>query len=125
MTSVVHSLLLTLRTLTRSCAALQLEILALRHQLAVLQRSRPRRVRLAKADRCLWVMLSRLWTGWRTALVIVKPETVIAWHRRIERCVSRHLTGRPAVAAASASVHSRILRRDRLGGVVHEYALAA
>jgi hypothetical protein len=63
MISVLHSLLLSLRTLTRSRAALHLEILALRHQLAVLQRSRPHRVRLAKADRWLWVLLSRLWTG--------------------------------------------------------------
>src|SRR5437870_3975611 len=39
-------------------------------------------LRLATTDRCVWVMLSRLWTGWRTELVIVKPETVIAWHRR-------------------------------------------
>ena len=82
MTSVVRSLLLTLRTLARSRAALHLEILALRHQLDVLQRTRPSRVRLAKTDSWLWVVLARLWTGWRTALVIVKPETVIAWHRR-------------------------------------------
>src|SRR5216683_7056029 len=80
--SVLVSLLLTLRTWARSRAALQLELLALRHQLHVLQRSRPRRLRLAKADRWLWVVLSRILTGWRTALVIVKPETVIAWHRR-------------------------------------------
>jgi hypothetical protein len=39
-------------------------------------------MRLAKTDRCLWGLLSHIWTGWRTALVIVKPETVIAWHRR-------------------------------------------
>jgi hypothetical protein len=38
-------------------------------------------VRLAKTDRSLWVVLAHLWTAWRTALVIVKPETVIAWHR--------------------------------------------
>src|SRR4030088_2259463 len=82
MTSVLLSVVLTPRTWARSRAALQLEVLALRHQLQVLQRSRPRRVRLAKTDRCLWVLLSRIWTGWRTALVIVRPETVIAWHRR-------------------------------------------
>jgi hypothetical protein len=68
--------------LARSRAALHLEVLALRHQLQVLERSRPRRLRLANADRRLWMWLSRWWTGWRTALVIVKPETVIAWHRR-------------------------------------------
>jgi hypothetical protein len=76
------SVLLTLRTWAHSRAALHLEILALRHQLQVLQRTRPLRVRLAKTDRCLWSLLSRIWTGWRTELVIVKPETVIAWHRR-------------------------------------------
>ena len=78
MMSVLLSLLLTLRTCARSRAALQLEVLALRHQLQVLQRTRPRRFRLAKTDRWLWALLSRFWPGWRTALVIVKPETVIA-----------------------------------------------
>ena len=82
MVSVLRSLLLTLRTLAYSRAALHLEILALRHQLEVLQRTRPHRVRLAKTDRMLRVMLARVWAGWRTALVLVKPETVIAWHRQ-------------------------------------------
>ena len=80
--SVLLSLLLTLRGSARTHAALQLEVLALRHQLQVLQRMRCRRLRLATADRWLWVVLSRIWTGWRTALVIVEPETVIGWHRR-------------------------------------------
>ena len=46
--------------------------------LEMLQRTRPRRVRLAKTDRWLWVMLSRLWAGWPTALVIVKPTGLSA-----------------------------------------------
>jgi hypothetical protein len=75
-------LLLIIRDSTRSRARLQLELLALRHQLQVLQRTRPRRVRLAMPDRWLWVCLSRVWTEWRTALVIVEPATVVAWHRR-------------------------------------------
>jgi hypothetical protein len=54
------SLLLTLRTWARSRAALQLEVLALRHQLQVLQRTRPRRLQLANSDRWLWVMLAHL-----------------------------------------------------------------
>jgi len=53
---------LTLRTLEYSRAPGQLEVLALRHQLEVLQRTKPRRVRLAKMERWLWVMLSRYWT---------------------------------------------------------------
>ena len=78
MTSVLVSVLAMLPGVVRSRAALHLEILALRHQLQVLQRSRPRRLRLAEIDRWLWAWLSRSWNGWRTALVIVKPETVIA-----------------------------------------------
>jgi hypothetical protein len=108
MMSVLLSVLLTLRTWAHSRAALQLEILALRHQLQVLQRARPRRVRLAKTDRCLWILLSRIWTGWRTALVIVKPETVVVWHRRSFRLwwtwKSRHRIGRRAVAALDAPI---------------------
>jgi putative transposase len=103
MMSVFLSLLLTLRGSAHSRAALQLEVLALRHQLQVLQRTRPRRLRLAMADRWLWVGLSRIWTEWRTALVIVKPETVIAWHRRGFRLFwtwkSSQRTGRPTVPA--------------------------
>jgi putative transposase len=102
MMSVLLSLLLTLRTSARSRVSLQLEVLVLRHQLQVLQRTQPRRVRLTKTDRWLWVVLSRTWTGWRTALVIVKPETVIAWHRRGFRLwwawKSRRRMGRPTVA---------------------------
>ena len=67
--------------LFRSRLALQIEILALRHQLTVYQRT-CRRPRLKPTDRLLWAWLSRIWSGWRNALVIVKPETVIAWRRR-------------------------------------------
>jgi putative transposase len=65
----------------RNRAALQFEIVALRHQLGVLHRS-VKRPRLNAADRLFWAWLSQMWSDWRTALVIVKPETVIAWHRR-------------------------------------------
>lgn len=61
-------------------AALRTEILALRQQVAVLKRKRPR-PSLRMADRVFWVILSYLWPDWRHSLVIVKPETVIAWHR--------------------------------------------
>jgi putative transposase len=69
MASVLVSVLATLRGLLRSRAALHVEVLALRHQVQVLQRSRPRRLRAVKADRCLWAWLSRTWTDWRAALV--------------------------------------------------------
>jgi len=62
---------------SRSQVALQAEILALRHQVAVLERSNHKRPQLGLPDRLLRVWLSRLWAGWRSALVIVSPETVI------------------------------------------------
>ena len=62
-------------------AAVSLENVALRHQLAVLQRS-VGRPRLHQRDRLFWVGLSQLWAGWRTSLVIVQPATVLAWHRQ-------------------------------------------
>lgn len=61
---------------------MQLENLALRHQLIVLKRSQRGRPRLDSADRWLWVWLSRFWSNWRSALLLVKPQTVIAWQRK-------------------------------------------
>jgi hypothetical protein len=74
MRSVIKSLLVTLNASLRTRVALQLEILALRHQLQVLERTRPRRVRLTRADGLLWSWRSRVW---RSAIVIVTPETVL------------------------------------------------
>ena len=65
----------------RSRAALQFEILALRHQLGVLQRS-VRRPKLTTADRFLWAWLSAVWEDWQPSSVIIKPATVIGWHRK-------------------------------------------
>jgi putative transposase len=59
---------------------LAIEILALRHQLGVLKRS-VKRPRLSRVDRGLWALLSRRWSRWSDALIIVKPATVIKWHR--------------------------------------------
>jgi len=63
----------------RSRRGLMLENLALRQQLStVLQKRRPR---IGPVDRAFWVVLRRLWSRWSDAVVIVKPETVIGWHR--------------------------------------------
>jgi putative transposase len=96
------TLLFSLRDCFRTRALLLAEILALRHQLAVLQRSScGHKLRLRWADRVLWVWLSRLWNDWRSALLMVRPETVIAWHRKgfrlYWRCKSRRCQGRPSV----------------------------
>jgi hypothetical protein len=100
--AVMWLMLLAMRDVARSRARLEIELLALRHQLHVLARTRPRRARLSTLDRWLWVGLSRVWSEWRRALVIVEPATVLAWHRRGVRCFwawkSRRRAGRPPVA---------------------------
>jgi hypothetical protein len=111
MMSVLLSLLLTLRASAHSRAALQLEVLALRHQLQVLQRARPGRLRISKTDRYLWVVLFRIWTGWRTSLVIVKPETVIAWRRCGFRLWSTWKSGRRSMGRPTAAADVRALIR--------------
>jgi len=77
------------------------EILALRHQPAVVTRSRRHRLRVTSPDRILWAWLSRTWRDWRSALRVVRPETVIGWYRRGFRLLwtwkSCHRTGRPGV----------------------------
>jgi putative transposase len=107
------SLLFSVPTFFRPRVALQAEILALRHQLLVLQRSnRGHKFRLGSADRALWVWLSRLWTEWRSALIIVRPETVIGWHRQgfrlYWRWKSRHPAGRPSVSGEVAELIRRM-----------------
>ena|SRR6516165_8513670 len=78
---ILWSFLATLSSILRSRGALELEILALRHQIGVLQRSAMKRPKLTTRDRLLWICLSRLWRNWRSSLAIAKPETVVAWHR--------------------------------------------
>jgi transposase InsO family protein len=82
MTSLLIAVLASLRATTRSRLDLAAEILALRHQLAVLQRTTPKRLRLRPIDRLLWILLSTVWQDWRQAVQIVTPATVVRWHRR-------------------------------------------
>jgi putative transposase len=82
MRTVFLSLFSAMCSCFRTRVSLQMENLALRHQINVLRRGVGRRLRLSCADRLLWVWLSRLWTAWRSALVVVKPETVVRWHRK-------------------------------------------
>ena len=81
MRTLILALVSMLQDLLRSRANLALENLALRQQLAIYQRGQ-RHSRLRAADRVFWVLLRRLWSGWERFLLIVKPETVIAWHRQ-------------------------------------------
>ena len=104
MTALFLALLASLRATTRSRLELAAEILALRHQLAVLQRTTPKRPRLRPIDRLLWVLLSSVWPNWRRAVQIVTPATVVRWHRRAFAAYWRwnsrpRRVGRPALAA--------------------------
>ena len=64
----------------RSNQVLVLENIALRHQLQVLSRT-AKRPALKNRDRMVWILLRRVWEGWRGPLTIVQPETVVRWHR--------------------------------------------
>ena len=79
---------------------LALENIALRQQLMVLQRQTGK-VQLRDRDRLFWVWLRRLWPGWRRALVLVQPATVVGWHRKgfgaYWRWKSRARGGRPRI----------------------------
>ena len=66
--------------LFRSRQSLLVENLALRQQVAVFKRRR-RRPRLTAADKLFWVLLHRFWSSWKTALIVVSPDTVVRWHR--------------------------------------------
>lgn len=104
----------------KSRAALQLENLALRHQLGVLQRS-VKRPRLTATDRLLWAWLSEIWADWRSTLVIVKPETVIAWHRKGFRLfwtwkIRHGQPGRPPASKETRELIRRMRRENPLWG---------
>ena len=80
MTTTFKLLIGTLHRVLRAKRSLLLENLALRQQLAVLKRKHPR-PRLAIFDKVFWILARRLWSGWKQALIIVSPETVVRWHR--------------------------------------------
>jgi len=103
MPNVVIALLSAIIAGFRTRFALQVEIVALRHQLNVMRRSVPSRPKLHASDRSLWVLLSRFWPDRRSALILIKPETVIAWHRKGFRLYwtwkSKHdRSGRPGIS---------------------------
>jgi putative transposase len=114
---LLATLLSALHSIFRSRAVLELENLALRHQISVLQRSARRRPKLTSGDRLLWVCLSRLWRDWRSVLAIVKPETVVAWHRAGFRLfwtwkVRRGQPGRPVISREFRDLIRRMCREN-------------
>jgi hypothetical protein len=117
---VISALLALVVALFRSRRSMQLEILALRHQVAVYQRSVPR-PRVQTADRLLWAWLARVWSGWQDALAFVQPRTIIAWQRTRFRDHWRRLSqggtpGRPAVAKDIQDLIRRMSQANPTGG---------
>src|SRR5207244_11366878 len=94
----------TLRSTIRTQGELALENLALRQQVAVWKVRQPR-PQLTLTDRLFWVVVSRLWKNWRSSLQVVRPVTVLRWHRRGFRRYwawkSRHVRSRPAIGSVA------------------------
>ncbi len=99
---------------------LTMENLALRQQLVIINR-RAARPRLRNRDRLFWVAISKLWPNWRTALLIVRPETVVKWHkqgfRNFWRWKSRHKGGRPRIDQEVRNLIRRLSKENRNWGV--------
>jgi hypothetical protein len=129
--ALVSALFWLIRSLIAPRTSLVAENLALRQQLAVLNR-KVRRPQLHRRDRFFWVILSQLWKNWRQVLIIVKPETVIKWHRQgfnlYWRWKSKAPVGRPKIDKEIRDMRRRpeiepsIRRRDRRR-VIREWAL--
>ena len=111
MVQFLLGLLAALRALLRTRTDVALEILALRQQVAVLKRKRPRPP-LNDCDRLFWTTLHRFWPGWSDVLLIVKPETVVAWHRAGFRLYwqwrSRARGGRPRISQELRDLIARL-----------------
>jgi putative transposase len=109
MPRVISILLTSVLDGFRSRLAMQMELIALRHQVAVYQQSISR-PKLQPADRLLWVWLSRLWPGWQQALEFVQPRTVLAWQKKRFRDYWHRLSqsGKPGRPTTSKEVRELI-----------------
>src|SRR5713101_2630101 len=112
-------LLRTFRSSVRTRRELALENLALRQQLAVWKARQPR-PRLTAMDRIFWVVLAKLWKSWRNSLQVVRPETVVGWHRqgfrRYWAWKSRRRRGRPGIEMELRELIRRMSRANPLWG---------
>jgi putative transposase len=127
MVTILSALVSLLSFRVRSRASLELELIALRHQVIVLRRQRPRRLRLFFTDRLLWVWLYRLRHELLDTLVLVKPATVIVWHRKGFRIYWRwrsRQSGRPKTNAEIRDLIRRMSSANPLWGASHPWRIA-
>jgi len=89
MRTIIRTLSAFIRAIFIYKQALTLENLALRQQLVINLRKEKRASRLKPQDRIFWAYLSHIWDGWKSSLVLVKPDTVIGWHRQGFRLYKR------------------------------------
>ena len=114
---IIKAIFLLIRAFLICRLSLAAENLALRQQVAVYKHS-GKRPKLRPRDRLFWVVLSRLWSSWRSALAIVQPDTVIKWHRQAFklywRCKSRAgKPGRPPIERDIRDLIRRMSRENR------------
>ena len=106
----------------RTLTDLLLERIALRHQIAVLERSGTRRLCFRRWDRLFWILFSCWWPHWRDSLIIVQPETVLRWHREgwsafwRSRSRGRWRGGRPRVSREVRHLIVRMARDNFIWG---------
>jgi hypothetical protein len=121
-TGWVHQWLAAVRTRFRQRRDLVLEVIVLRHQLAVLQRTGTRRPCFRPSERLLWVLLSRWWANWQRGLIIVQPATVLRWRRRgkwatwVSGSGGRWRGGRPRMNCEVRALIVRMSRENFLWG---------
>ena len=110
MVTILSTLVSLLSFGVRSRASLELELVALRHQVTVMRRQHPGRLRLFSTDRLLWVWLYRIWPQVLNAMVLVKPATVVQWHRKGFRLYWRWRSRRPGRPKMSSEIRDLIRR---------------
>src|SRR5882762_9278212 len=108
MVTILSTLVSLLSFRVPSRASLELELVALRHQVTVMRRRHPGRLRLFSTDRLLWVWLYRIWPQVLNAMVLVKPATVVQWHRKGFRLYWRWRSRRPGRPKMSSEIRDLI-----------------
>ena len=122
MSKLLSFLKIILSLIFRDHSVIIAENIALRHQLMVLKRT-IKRPKIRKRDRIFWVLLSKIWNSWKKSLFIIKPETVIKWHRHgfklYWRLKSKHKPGRPSIDYKIISLIHRMSKENSTWGAPH------
>ena len=120
MFAILHALGMFVADLFKSRSRLEAENLLLRHQITIALRQAPPRLRLRGGDRAFLIWMTRLWPSLLGAVQVVRPETVLRWHRAgfkiFWRWKSRHRAGRPRIDRGLRDLIRRISRENPLWG---------